>query len=100
MTINKSQGQSLKMVGVNLRVPAFSRQLYVALRVTDVANLSVLLAEGSDKTENVVYPEVVQRFHGTAKNLPQSPQTTAFDSAKFMKFCHANPIGKLRHENC
>jgi ATP-dependent DNA helicase PIF1 len=64
MTINKSQGQSLKQVGVDLRVPAFSHgQLYVALsRVTDVAKLSILHAEGSDTTDNVVFPEVLQRF--------------------------------------
>lgn len=39
MTINKSQGQSLTQVGVDLRVPAFSHgQLYAALsRVTNVA---------------------------------------------------------------
>ncbi|KAJ5562712.1 hypothetical protein N7535_002843 [Penicillium sp. DV-2018c] len=69
MTINKSQGQSLKRVGVDLRVPAFSHgQLYVALsRVTDVGNLSVLHIEGSDAMENVVFPEVVERF--------QSPTT-------------------------
>ncbi|KAJ5751269.1 hypothetical protein N7533_008297 [Penicillium manginii] len=64
MTINKSQGQSLKQVGVDLRVPAFSHgQLYVALsRVTDVAKLSILHAEGSDTTENIVFREVLQRF--------------------------------------
>ncbi|KAJ5545135.1 hypothetical protein N7461_007439 [Penicillium sp. DV-2018c] len=68
MTINKSQGQSLKRVGVDLRVPASSHgQLYVALsRVRDVGNLSVLHVEGSDATENVVFPEVVQRFQHAA----------------------------------
>jgi hypothetical protein len=67
MTINKSQGQSLTQVGVDLRVPAFSHgQLYVALsRVTDVAKLWVLHAAGLDTTENNVFPEALQRFGST-----------------------------------
>jgi hypothetical protein len=65
MTINKSQGQSLKQVGVDLRVPAFSHgQPYVALsRVTDMSKLSILHAKGLDTTENVVFPEVLQYFY-------------------------------------
>lgn len=61
MTINKSQGQSLNTVGLDLRLPVFCHgQLYVALsRVTDVAKMTVLLPEGSDKTTNIVYPEVL-----------------------------------------
>ena len=62
ITINKSQGQSLNMVGVDLRTPCFSHgQLYVALsRVTDVHRLSLLFDEGEDEhTANVVYPEVL-----------------------------------------
>ena len=44
MTINKSQGQSLKIVGIGLRSPVFTHgQPYVALsRVTSVSGLSVL----------------------------------------------------------
>jgi hypothetical protein len=64
ITINKSQGQSLQTVGIDLRSHCFSHgQLYVALsRVTDVRRLSVLFAEGSEQvTENVVYPEVLLR---------------------------------------
>jgi hypothetical protein len=62
MTINKSQGQSFDVVGVDLRFSVFSHgQLYVAIsRVTDVGNLSVLLPEeGDTKVENIVYPEVL-----------------------------------------
>lgn len=61
MTINKSQGQLLNTVGIDLRLPVFCHgQLYVALsRVTDVAKMTVLLPEGSDKTTNIVYPEVL-----------------------------------------
>ncbi|KAH7699669.1 hypothetical protein AAVH_33225, partial [Aphelenchoides avenae] len=44
MTINKSQGQTLKSVGVDIRNPAFSHgQLYVALsRVRDLQSIKVL----------------------------------------------------------
>jgi hypothetical protein len=62
MTINKSQGQSLDVVGVDLRSPVFAHgQLYVALsRATDVNSLCVLLpAERGGKTENIVYSKVL-----------------------------------------
>lgn len=62
MTINKSQGQSLDTVGVDLQMPVFSHgQFYVALsRVTNVSNLTVLLpANGDGRTENIVYTEVL-----------------------------------------
>jgi DNA helicase Pif1-like protein len=66
MTINKSQGQSLTHVGIDLRTPVFSHgQLYVALsRATDVRKVSVLIKESNvdevTETENVVYPEALQ----------------------------------------
>jgi hypothetical protein len=61
MTVNKSQGQSLTVVGVDLRSSAFSHgQLYVALsRVTSISGLTLLLPENSDTTDNVVFPEVL-----------------------------------------
>ena len=62
MTVNKSQGQSLNVVGVDLRTPVFTHgQLYVALsRVTNVANLTVQLPpRGNGKTANIVYTESV-----------------------------------------
>lgn len=48
-------------MSLDLRFPVFCHgQLYVALsRVTDVARITVLLLEGSDKTTNIVYPEVL-----------------------------------------
>ena len=64
MTVNKSQGQSLKTVGVDLRTSAFTHgQLYVALsRVTSAQGVTVLLSKNGDgKTNNVVYPEVLLR---------------------------------------
>ena len=61
MTINKSQGQSVKFVGIDLRTPVFSHgHLYVALsRCTSAECISVLLPEEEYKfTTNIVYPEV------------------------------------------
>ena len=62
MTINKAQGQSLDMVGIDLRVPVFTHgQLYVALsRAINVNQIAVLLSStGDGSTVNVVYPEVL-----------------------------------------
>ncbi|KAH0609830.1 uncharacterized protein H6S33_012376 [Morchella sextelata] len=56
MTVNKSQGQSLDVVGVDLRSDPFTHgQLYVALsRVTDVAGLIVLQRdETPPQTDNI-----------------------------------------------
>ena len=64
-TINKSQGQTLKHVGVWLNNPVFSHgQLYVACsRVGDPKALHFALidksASGDNHTENVVYKEVL-----------------------------------------
>ncbi|XP_074099025.1 ATP-dependent DNA helicase pif1-like [Cotesia typhae] len=60
MTINKAQGQSLKMVGIDLRNDCFSHgQLYVACsRVSSPENLVILQPLG--KTKNVVYKEVLK----------------------------------------
>jgi len=63
MTVNKSQGQSLTTVGVDLRSSAFTHgQLYVALsRFTSLDGLSLLFSEGNleGTTNNVVYPEIL-----------------------------------------
>jgi hypothetical protein len=62
MTVNKSQGQSLKHVGLDLRSPVFSHgQLYVGLsRCTSGNRLKVLLKEGDvGRTMNVVYKEIL-----------------------------------------
>lgn len=64
LTINKAQGQSIKEVGIDLRVPVFSHsQLYVALScATNSRNISILLPDtdkDTGKTCNVVYPEVL-----------------------------------------
>ena len=62
MTINKSQGQSVKFVGVDMRTPVFSHgHLYVALsRCTSSERISVILPKGEfNCTTNIVYPEVL-----------------------------------------
>ncbi|KAL0008392.1 hypothetical protein SO802_009894 [Lithocarpus litseifolius] len=64
MTINKSQGQSLKCVGLYLDKPVFSHgQLYVAVsRVTSRNGLRILIAENDNDdhfhTKNIVYKEI------------------------------------------
>ena len=63
MTINKSQGQSLQHVAIDLRNPTFTHgQLYVALsRSTNVENIYVLHAENNttNTVDNIVYPELL-----------------------------------------
>lgn len=60
MSINKAQGQSLKVVGLDLRNPCFSHgQLYVGCsRVGNSHNLHILAPNG--KTINIVYPEALE----------------------------------------
>ena len=63
MMINKSQGQSVKHVGLDLRMPVFTHgQFYVGVsRVTSQENIKVIwddkVEEG--KTKNIVYNEVL-----------------------------------------
>ena len=60
MSINKAQGQSLKVVGLNLAEPVFSHgQLYVACsRAQDSKQLYMYAPNG--RTKNVVYQEALQ----------------------------------------
>lgn len=63
MTINKSQGQSVQQIGLDLRVPVFTHgQLYVALsRVTSAGHIKVLFPpdQTSTVTKNIVYTEIL-----------------------------------------
>ena len=63
MSINKSQGQSVKHVGLDVRNAVFTHgQLYVAVsRVTSVYNLKVIWDSnlGTPITKNILYPEVI-----------------------------------------
>ncbi|CAK1603807.1 unnamed protein product [Parnassius mnemosyne] len=60
MTINKAQGQTLQVAGVNLEKPCFSHgQLYVACsRVSNAQNLHILCPNG--KTYSIVYSSVLK----------------------------------------
>ena len=59
MTINKSQGQTLKIVGLDLRHPVFSHgMLYVAVSRTGQVDGNFILAT-IGQTRNVVFPEVL-----------------------------------------
>ena len=63
MTFSKSQGQSVKHVGLDLRRPVFSHgQFYVGIsRVTSVANIKVIWEERirEARSKNIVYREVL-----------------------------------------
>jgi ATP-dependent exoDNAse (exonuclease V) alpha subunit len=62
MTINKSQGQSVAYVGLDLRTDVFAHgQLYVALsRCTSSQRIKALLRRAETRTaSNIVYPEVL-----------------------------------------
>ncbi|MED6181686.1 hypothetical protein PIB30_118835 [Stylosanthes scabra] len=68
MTINKSQGQSLRQVGLVLKQPVFTHgQLYVALsRVTNKEGLKIVFdhedSHNSTVTSNIVYQEVFRNM--------------------------------------
>ena len=61
MTINKSQGQTVKHVGLDLRMPVFTHgEFYVGVsRVTLVSNIKAIWEEKKEaKTKDIVDTEV------------------------------------------
>ena len=70
MTMNKSQGRTLKHVGLDLRGDVFcDGQLYVAVSRTTSRNILCLvrperLLDGIPHVHNVVYPDLVQAATG------------------------------------
>jgi len=66
ITINKSQGQSVKYVGLDLHTPVFSHgQLYVALsRCTHPHRVKAIFPQGQNSTltTNVVFTEVLRNL--------------------------------------
>ena len=63
MTINKSQGQSVKYIGINFQTPVITHgQFYVAMsRCTSGNCVKVLFPDNSNNTitKNIVYPEAL-----------------------------------------
>ena len=59
MTINKSQGQSLEVCGINLEFPCFSHgQLYVACSCVGKPS-SLFIYAPQNKTKNIVYQKAL-----------------------------------------
>ncbi|XP_067932094.1 ATP-dependent DNA helicase PIF6-like [Watersipora subatra] len=60
LTINKSQGQTLKAVGINLLTPCFSHeQLYVVLSRVGSKNVPYIFSPFG-QTKSIVYPQGLQ----------------------------------------
>ena len=86
MSINKSQGQSLKVVGLQLELPCFTHgQLYVGCsRVGSESNLFVY-TPNEGRTENIVYTEILEpeeHIQNTAPVLSQSEEPMDLSNAQ------------------
>ena len=75
MTINKSQDQTLDVVGLYLSKPVFTHgQLYVALsRVTSREGLKILILNENSippfETKNITYGEVFENLDANDGNI-------------------------------
>ena len=101
MTINKSQGQFLNIVGLDLRLPVFCQgQLYVALsRVTDVSRMTVLLSEQSEgKTENIVYPRVPEVLEAVQARADREEEELG-NEAEFLQVLEAIRPQAVEHSS-
>ncbi|KAL5187111.1 hypothetical protein HKD37_05G012846 [Glycine soja] len=91
MTINKSQGQSLSMVGLYLPKPVFTHgQLYVALsRVNSAKGLKILIHNDEQKSMNsttntrypIVRPPAIIQFRAALHNDQEIPS----HASKYLK---------------
>ncbi|XP_023748562.2 ATP-dependent DNA helicase PIF1-like [Lactuca sativa] len=82
MTINKSQGQSLRKIGIYLSQPVFAHgQLYVALsQATSPDSIRILLNNTdtckNNETKNVVYRDLLQKVTSTEITECKQQMTT------------------------
>ena len=62
MTVNKAQGGTLDVLGLEVTTPVFGHgQAYVALsRVSDFCKITVLTSDGLATTKNVVFQEIFE----------------------------------------
>lgn len=81
MTINKSQGQTFEIVGVDFRHECFSHgQFYVSVtRTSSVKDFVVMLPgeEGESQTSNVVWPEVLKGINRPQQDTPPEAELEA-----------------------
>lgn len=59
MTINKSQGQTFKVIDVDIRSKVFSHgQLYIRLSIDSAKDQTILIPDENNRTQNVVFKEI------------------------------------------
>ena len=73
MSINKAQGQSLKVVGLHLEKPCFSHgQLYVGCSRVGSGQQLFIYTPIEGYTENIVYPEALRQSDQDVTSAPQA----------------------------